>query len=72
MSEKAFDNITCSKCQVVKSRLKTGHKYRNKTWRYLDENGHKWEGRICPSCLKAKNDKRNELVRLSKDGSSGM
>lgn len=68
MVENVFDKVTCSKCQVIKMRLKTGKKYRNKTWQYLDENSHKWEGKICPQCMKEKNTIRNEKVRQAKIG----
>jgi len=66
MTENVFDKVKCSKCQLIKNRLKTSTQYRNKTWFYLDENKQRWEGLICPMCLKEKHARRNEKNREAK------
>ena len=53
MSAKETSTVICKVCKELKTRIQDGmFDHKNKRW--IDENGVLYNGRVCPSCHKAK------------------
>jgi len=50
MNSVVFELVTCIKCNNVQTRGKIGAKYKNRHYKYHDDNGRAWKGNKCPGC----------------------
>jgi len=63
IEQPVVNTATCKKCGATGLKI-TQSKYNHKNAKYVDDNGHAWNGRVCPKChreaMKERMRKRRE------------
>ena len=58
--------VKCKMCAEEKQRYKSGMFPNGKDFRYVDEQGKQWNGKLCPGCQCKKNARRQKMRRAKR------